>query len=212
MSFDEVSDFHPAWSFEQRALAYGIFGGVPAYAERVARHATPYEAVHDLALSPAGALHSEPEFLVREELRDPGAYFSILHSLAAGMTRPNEIAQDAGLPGQSVGKYLDVLRRMRIVRREVPVTEARPERSRQGTLPAGRFVSCASGSGTCIPTVPRSKRASAGRCSRWFVATSIRTWAKRTKRSAASTCWPTGAVCSAGSRCGWGATGTPGRR
>ena len=131
MSFDEVSDFHPAWSFEQRALAYGVFGGVPAYAEQVARHGTPYEAVHDLALSPAGALHSEPEFLVREELRDPGAYFSILHSLAAGMTRPNEIAQDAGLQGQSVGKYLDVLRRMRIVRREVPVTEARPERSRK---------------------------------------------------------------------------------
>ena len=47
------------------------------------------------------------------------------------MTRPNAIARDAGLPGQSVGKYLDVLRRMRIVRREVPVTEARPERSRK---------------------------------------------------------------------------------
>lgn len=131
MSFAETSDFHPGWSFAQRAVAYGVFGGVPAYAEQVARHASPAEAIHALALSPAGALYTEPEFLVREELRDPGAYFSILHSLASGVTRPNEIAQDAGVAGPSVGKYLDVLRRMRIVGREVPVTETRPERSRK---------------------------------------------------------------------------------
>ena len=31
MSFDEVSGFYPGWSFEQRAEAYGLFGGVPAY-------------------------------------------------------------------------------------------------------------------------------------------------------------------------------------
>ena len=131
MSFGEISDFYPGWSFEQRAVAYGAFGGVPAYAEQVARHASPAEAIHALALSPTGALYTEPEFLVREELRDPGAYFSILHSLAAGMTRPNEIARDAGIAAASVGKYLDVLRRMHIVRREVSVTESRPERSRR---------------------------------------------------------------------------------
>ena len=132
MSFAEVSDFYPGWSFDDRAVAYGLFGGVPAYAEQVSRHPSPRDAALALALSPTGPLHTEPEFLVREELRDPGVYFSILHSLAAGMTRPNQIAQDAGVPGPSTSKYLDVLRRMRLVHREVPVTEARPERSRKG--------------------------------------------------------------------------------
>ena len=132
MSFDEGSGFYPDWSFEKRAVAYGFFGGVPAYAEQAARHESPGAAVHALALSPAGALCAEPEFLVREELRDPGAYFAILHALAAGKTRPNEIAQEAGIPHASVGKYLDVLRRLRLVRRETPLTEARPERSRKG--------------------------------------------------------------------------------
>ena len=132
MSFAEVSGFYPDWSFEQRAVAYGLFGGVPAYAEQAARHPSPSEAALAIALSPTGPLYTEPEFLVREELRDPGVYFSILHSLAAGMTRPNQIAQDAGVPGPSTGKYLDVLRRMRLVHREVPVTETRPERSRKG--------------------------------------------------------------------------------
>jgi len=132
MSFDEVSAFYPGWSFEQRAVAYGLFGGVPAYAEQAARHESPGAAAHALALSPAGPLFAEPEFLVREELRDPGAYFAILHALAAGKTRPNEIAREAGIPHASVGKYLDVLRRLRLVRRETPLTEARPERSRKG--------------------------------------------------------------------------------
>lgn len=132
MSFDEVSGFYPDWPFEQRAVAYGLFGGVPAYAEQVARHESPRAAAHALALSPAGPLYAEPEFLVREELRDPGAYFAVLHALAAGRTRPNEIAGDAGVAHASVGKYLDVLRRLRLVRRETPVTEVRPERSRRG--------------------------------------------------------------------------------
>lgn len=132
MSFDEVSGFYPAWPFEQRAVAYGLFGGVPAYAEQVARHESPRAAAHALALSPAGPLYAEPEFLVREELRDAGAYFAILHALAAGRTRPNEIAGAAGVAHASVGKYLDVLRRLRLVRRETPVTEVRPERSRRG--------------------------------------------------------------------------------
>ncbi len=131
MSFDEVADFRPDWSFERRAVAYGLFGGVPAYAEQVARQESPVEAAHALALSPDGPLYAEPEFLVREELRDPGAYFAILHSPAAGKTRPNEIARDAGIPHASVGKYLDTLRRLRLVRRETPVTESRPERSRR---------------------------------------------------------------------------------
>ena len=104
---------------------------MPAYAEQVAGHESPVEAAHALALSPDGPLYAEPEFLVREELRDPGAYFAILHSPAAGKTRPNEIARDAGIPHASVGKYLDTLRRLRLVRRETPVTESRPERSRR---------------------------------------------------------------------------------
>ena len=37
-----------------RARLRGLRRG-PAYAEQVARHGTPYEAVHDLALSPSGA-------------------------------------------------------------------------------------------------------------------------------------------------------------
>lgn len=132
MSFREVSLFYPGASFEECAYRYAVFGGVPAYAERAANFASTDTAVTDLILRPDGILYQEPDFLMREELREPGVYFSILHSLAAGMTRPNQIAQDAGVPHSSLNKYLDVLVRMRMIRRQVPITQKNPERSAKG--------------------------------------------------------------------------------
>jgi AAA+ ATPase superfamily predicted ATPase len=129
MSFAEVSLFYPKSSFYDLALWYGFFGGVPAYAEKAASFATPKKSVSELVLRENGVLYQEPDFLVREELREPGTYFSILRSLAAGLTRPNEIAQDAGVAHSGVNKYLDTLRRMQMIERRVPLTEKHPERS-----------------------------------------------------------------------------------
>jgi hypothetical protein len=105
---------------------------VSAYAERAARLAAVDEAVTDLILRADGVLYQEPDFLVREEFREPGVYFSVLHSLAAGMTRPNQVAQDAGVLHSSINKYLGVLCRMQVVSRRVPITEKNPERSTKG--------------------------------------------------------------------------------
>jgi AAA+ ATPase superfamily predicted ATPase len=90
------------------------------------------EAACELILSENGVLYQEPEFLAREELREPGAYFSILHSLASGKTKPNEIAQDSGVRHSGVNKYLETLVRMKLIERCVPITEKNPERSAKG--------------------------------------------------------------------------------
>ncbi|MBW1714823.1 MAG: ATP-binding protein [Deltaproteobacteria bacterium] len=132
MAFAEVSLFYPKSSFSDRAIWYAFFGGVPAYAEKAASFPTPRKSVVELVLSENGVLYQEPDFLVREELREPGTYFSILRSLAAGMTRPNEIAQDAGVAHSGINKYLDTLRRMQLIKRRVPITEKHPERSTKG--------------------------------------------------------------------------------
>jgi len=129
MTFGDVSQFYKKRSFQDKANLYAFFGGVPAYAERAAKFADLHAAVQNLVLNEDGVLYQEPEFLVREELREPGTYFSILHSLASGCTRPNQIAQDAGIPHSGVNKYLDVLRRMQLAERIVPLTEKKPERS-----------------------------------------------------------------------------------
>ncbi|MFC2173132.1 ATP-binding protein [Acidobacteriota bacterium] len=129
MSFRDVSIFYGNCSFETQAIFYAIFGGVPAYAERAAVFRNPEEATVQLILDPNAVLYQEPDFLVREELREPIPYFSILHGLSRGRTRPHQISLAAGVPHSGVNKYLDTLCRMNLVERRVPVTELRPERS-----------------------------------------------------------------------------------
>jgi AAA+ ATPase superfamily predicted ATPase len=132
MSFSAVSQFYKDFSFEQKCEMYAFFGGIPAYASRASQFDSPDQAVLELIFDSNGFLNHEPEFLLREELREPGLYFSVLHALAAGCTKPNEIAQRAGISFNSVGKYLDILRRMRLVEKRAPITEKHAERSTKG--------------------------------------------------------------------------------
>ena len=129
MSFRDIALFYEQKQFDDLALRYAMFGGVPAYAERAAAFETPEQSLIELVLNPDGILYQEPEFLVREELREPGAYFSILRSIADGNTRPNKIAQDSGIQHSGINKYLDILKRMNIIERRFPITENSPEKS-----------------------------------------------------------------------------------
>ena len=144
MSFDEVAEFHPDWSFERRAVAYGLFGGGAGLCRARSRvHESPGRGRRmPLALSPAGPLYAEPEFLVREELRDSGRLLRHPARAGGGEDPPErEIAQDAeDRPTPALASISNTLRRLRLVRRETPVTEARPERSRRRPVPPGRPV------------------------------------------------------------------------
>jgi len=87
--------------------------------------------VQQAILSERGLLYSEPEFLLRTELRQPNTYFSILRALAHGRRTPNEIAGMAGVDSGSLSTYLQKLRRLRLVERHIPVTES-PTSSKRG--------------------------------------------------------------------------------
>ncbi len=65
-------------------------------------------------------------------MREPRNYFSILRALSLGKTRSGEIINETGLEKNIVGKYLSVLADLRLIRREVPVTEKNPEKSKRG--------------------------------------------------------------------------------
>ena len=58
---------------------------------------------------------------------------AILRAIAHGRTKLNEIVQDSGVGERNVvSRYVDILRELKLVEREVPVTEKRPDRSRRG--------------------------------------------------------------------------------
>jgi len=127
-----AAQFVPAYDAVQALETWAILGGIPYYLETFDDNLPVLDNVRAHILHPRSLLYDEPRLLLMEELREPRNYFSILQAIAHGRTRRNEIAQAAHLPLSSVGKYLDVLRSLGIVGRQVPITETRPEKSRKG--------------------------------------------------------------------------------
>lgn len=110
---------------------YATFGGTPYYLEQIDTSLTYEENVKELLFDPSGLLYEEPLMLLRQELREPANYNSVLDAIGGGETAPHRIADKSGIRTDSLSKYLKTLRDLRIIRRDVPFGE-RAETSRKG--------------------------------------------------------------------------------
>jgi hypothetical protein len=137
----EAIRFYPGWSLEDRVHAFGILGGMPAYLQRFDDALSVADNVMRELLRPEGYLFDEVQFLLRTELSTPQTYNSILAAVAAGAERMGDIALSVGIDSTTAGKYLHVLRELGLIRREIPLTDPDPLRSRRGRYRvADRFV------------------------------------------------------------------------
>ena len=124
LSVADARQFVPEYDPETAITAWAIYGGTPYYLQTIDPDQPLGTNVQQAILSERGLLYSEPEFLLRIELRQPNTYFSILRALAHGRRTPNEIAGMAGVDSGSLSTYLQKLRRLRLVERHIPVTES----------------------------------------------------------------------------------------
>ena len=137
----EALSFFPSWSVPDAVLAYGILGGMPAYLQRFEESASISENLMKEVLRPEGYLFDEVQFLLRTELQNPTTYNSILAAVARGADRVGDIALTVGVDSPTANKYLHVLRELRVVSRDIPLTDPDPLRSRRGTYRiADRFL------------------------------------------------------------------------
>jgi len=129
----DVGLFVPRWSAEDRIRAYAVFGHMPYYLAQLRPARSLAQNVLDLVLAPDGLLHEEARLLLDQELANAAGFFSVLRAIAAGQTRVAQIAERTGIAGGSsrVSQMLDTLQRLWLVDKQLPVTVANPERSRQ---------------------------------------------------------------------------------
>lgn len=133
--------FFPDWEREEALLAYGILGGMPAYLGRFDTRIPLEENLLREVLRPEGYLFDEVHYLLHTELTNPSTYNSILAAVASGAERVGDVALAVGVDSPTANKYLHVLRELRLVEREVPLTDPDPLRSRRGIYRiADRFV------------------------------------------------------------------------
>lgn len=124
--YREAALFHPSYSVVDRARAYFVCGGVPWYLARFdARRSIETNVVAEL-LEEHAPLRHEPEFLLREELREVESYYAVLLAIASGRATPREISQVTGIGERGLHYYLQQLVDLGFVRRRYPLTDAPP--------------------------------------------------------------------------------------
>lgn len=117
--------------WQTRIHYYAALGGTPYYLEQIDPNLTFSQNIQTRCFSQNGILYEEPMMLLRQELREPALYSSILDAVGAGRTRPKGIAEYAGVDPNTVGSYLRTLEQLGIIERLVPFGED-PKRSRKG--------------------------------------------------------------------------------
>lgn len=132
LRFAAAQEFLPDdYTPEERVFAWGVFGGVPYYLDGIDLDRDLGTVLTEEVLSQKGYLHDEPEYVLRTELTEPNRYFAILSAIAAGKAASNEIAQAIGIDGKQISTYTQKLERLRLVERDVPITEEKAK-SRRG--------------------------------------------------------------------------------
>ena len=132
MTFASVGDFRRRKPFEDRLMHYSVAGGMPAYWLRFSPGKDFLRNVRDHVLRKGEMLYDEVEFILREELREPRHYFALLQAIAQGKRKLSEIVNATGLAQPLANKYLGVLSDLKMVEREIPVTEEKPLKSKKG--------------------------------------------------------------------------------
>lgn len=121
LSFAESRRFFPEWTAEDQLCAYGILGGIPQYLKQFDPGGTIASNVQERLLEKTAYLFEEPKNLLRQELRQPALYHSILTAVAGGASKIGEIADKIGEPSDKAAKYIGTLVDLRILIREQPI-------------------------------------------------------------------------------------------
>lgn len=133
LKFRDACLFFPkSMNLKDKIIFYSILGGMPAYLLEFDFNKNLRENLLLNFLRKNKLLYNDAFFVLREELKEPRYYFSILYSVAKGNTKTGKIVNDTGLEKSFVNKYLSVLIDLQLVERRVPITEKNLRKSRQG--------------------------------------------------------------------------------
>jgi len=122
LKFRDSIKFLPNYGMEQQVEAYSILDGIPLYLKQFDDTMSIMENILEKIMQKGNFLSIEPEFLLKEELREPRNYFLILKAISFGNARFTEIVNYTQLDKTLVSKYLDNMSMLHIIEKIYPVT------------------------------------------------------------------------------------------
>lgn len=117
--------------FRDAVESYSVLGGVPRYMELFDEAALRGNVLRNV-MDPTSPMHRDPEVLLGGEVSNPVSYMSIMKAVAAGNRRVSDISSAVEVPSTTLNAYLQKLMDVRMLRRDVPVTDPDPARSKNG--------------------------------------------------------------------------------
>ena len=131
LPFGITNQYFPNYNAYERVLVYTIWGGIPAYWERLNPNIPVIDNLYQ-QLRPSNAwMIDEPRLLLQDFLNDMNNYVGIMRAMSYGSHTLKEIGARNGLHSTHMSSYVSVLRTTEFVDRIVPVTQ-RGQKSRLG--------------------------------------------------------------------------------
>lgn len=121
--FYNSTRFFKNYSLQEKIEAYAVLGGIPQYLLKFNDTLSVEENIKEEILNRTSYLYDEPRNLLKQELREPAVYNSIIEAIAKGATKINEISTKTGEPSDKCAKYIKTLLELKIITKETPIGE-----------------------------------------------------------------------------------------
>lgn len=131
LPYGTTREYFPEYSATERIKLYAMWGGVPAYWERLDANLSITDNLRRNILPAHAWMIDESRILLQDFITDLHNYVGILRAIADGQQAMSDISTRTGLNSSKASFYLSVLRDTGFVVRDVPVTQ-RGTDSRRG--------------------------------------------------------------------------------
>ena len=127
--FGVTGNYFPRYDAAERVALYAMFGGIPAYWERLNASASISDNIRQQLLTPNNLMQAEPRLLLQDFVREPDNYIAIFNALANGNRRQKEIIAFTGFAQGHVSSYLSVLEKAGFIEQRKPITASTQSRN-----------------------------------------------------------------------------------
>jgi len=106
---------------QQKLESYFVLGGIPQYLKKFNTQQTVDENIIEFVIDSTQELYHAPENLIRQELRSPTVYNSILEVVSQGASKSNEIHTKIGVQPNIGQNYINTLINLHLLVKKQPV-------------------------------------------------------------------------------------------
>jgi uncharacterized protein len=122
-NFFESCKFIPKYCHIDKIKTYAVLGGIPHYLKYFDDTKSIKDNILNIILNKGSILYEEPKNILKQELREPMIYNTIIEAIATGSSKMNEIVTKTKMDADKCSRYINSLIELRIIEKEHPLGE-----------------------------------------------------------------------------------------